>query len=315
MDYPEVYAVKHKDLDIRMASRSGGIFTAVSDYILDNNGVVYGCMLTEDLKIIHQRSETYDGRNKMRGSKYVQSDMCNVFREVKKDLDNNRYVLFSGTSCQSAGLQAFLGKKYEKLICVDIVCHGVPSPLIFEKYIQWQESQHGKCTDINFRNKKDFGWAAHIETLTFKKSDCSELKVNSSVFKTIFYSHAALRPCCYKCPYKDVIHPADITIADYWGIEKAAPGFSDNKGVSLVLINNKRGAEIFSAVKENTLCQECRIENSMQPPLKAPFPAPKNRAKFWEDFSSQPFSVIAEKYGKLSFITRVKKFLKKKFKK
>ena len=141
-DIPKTYAVKHIDSNVVEASRSGGIFTAISDYILENNGVVYGCVLTEDLKVIHARAENSLVRDKMRGSKYVQSHLGSIFKDVKNDLNMNKKVLFSGTSCQIKGLRNFLnGTNDKNLICVDIVCHGVPSPLIWKKYIEWHEKK------------------------------------------------------------------------------------------------------------------------------------------------------------------------------
>ena len=212
---PKVYAVKHKDEDTRAVSRSGGIFTALSDEVLEKHGVVYGCVLNENFDAVHVRADNTEDRNRMRGSKYIQSRLGDTFRNVKADLEEGRIVLFSGTSCQVAGLKAYLQKDYENLICVDIVCHGVPSTKVWDAYLSWQkEKNSSKITTVNFRNKKDFGWRAHMETLYFENNKV----VSSGVFRTLFYGHNVLRPSCYECPYKSVIHPGDITIADYWGI-------------------------------------------------------------------------------------------------
>ena len=162
---PLAFAVKHKNIEERMESRSGGIFTAVSDIILEQNGVVYGCALDENLQAVHIRAETTEERNRMRGSKYLQSRMGNNFHGVKDDLEQGRKVLFTGTFCQVAGLKSFLMKPYENLYCMDIICHAVPSPLIYRRYLQWQEERYGKINEIDFRNKNDFGWHSHIETL------------------------------------------------------------------------------------------------------------------------------------------------------
>lgn len=313
MSFPVVYAVKHKNIDIRMSSRSGGVFTALSDEVLKYNGIVYGCILTKDFEAIHVRAESTDERNKMRGSKYIQSDMGDTFKQVQMDLQNGKKVLFSGTSCQIAGLKAFLQKDYgDQLLCVDIVCHGVPSTLVWKKYLSWQEKKfNGKVTGVDFRNKIDFGWNTHVETLTIQKPDGNTTKIHSEIFKELFLGRLILRPCCYKCPYKDIVHPADITIADYWGIDKAAPGFSDNKGVSLVLINNAIGEAIFTNILNNLDVKECRIEDSMQPSLKAPFACPPDRELFWKEFKSKSFGYIARKYGRKPFIVRLKKKIKK----
>ncbi|MGL5435342.1 MAG: Coenzyme F420 hydrogenase/dehydrogenase, beta subunit C-terminal domain [Lachnospiraceae bacterium] len=309
---PKVYAVKHNNLDIRMLSRSGGIFTALSDTVLNRNGIIYGCVLTGDFLAVHLRAESPEERNLMRGSKYIQSSMGEMFKAVETDLKSGKEVLFSGTSCQISGLNAFLGKDYERLISIDVVCHGVPSPKVWKEYLIWQEDVNdAKCTTVDFRNKKDHGWEAHIETLTMTDQTGKQLEVHSEVFKNLFYGHNILRPACYKCPYKSVMHPGDITIADYWGIEKAAPGFSDNRGVSLVLINNERASDMFDTVKDCIDYQECLIEDSMQPPLIKPFEKPKEREQFWRDFYSVSFNKIAKKYGGIGLMAHVKKVIGK----
>lgn len=291
---PKVYAVKHKDESVRTASRSGGIFTAISNLLLDGSSVVYGCVLTDDYKAVHIRTENRVERDLMRGSKYIQSKLGDTYKNVRTDLCNGRSVLFTGTSCQIAGLCGFLGRKFDNLLCVDIVCHGVPSPVAWDSYLRWQEKKAGvKVISVDFRNKKDFGWRDHVETLTMDNGT----RVSSRVFKELFYGHNVLRPSCYECPFKSIMHPDDITIADYWGIEKAAPEFDDNKGVSLVLVNNERGNVVFESVKDNLIWKVTRIEDSIQPPLVAPFEKPKERPRFWRDFRNRDFVFIARKYG------------------
>lgn len=308
---PKVFAVKHKDNDIRMASRSGGIFTALSDEILNNNGVVYGCILNDKFEAIHVRADSKEMRNRMRGSKYVQSDMGDIFSAVKKDLKENKQVMFSGTSCQIAGLKSFLGCEYDNLLCVDIVCHGVPSPLIWKSYLQWQENKNGKCIAVDFRNKKDFGWSDHVETLIMMNKNGKQKAINSQVFTKLFYGHCILRPCCYECPYKSILHPGDITIADYWGIDKAAPGFNDDRGVSLVLVNNEKGFELFDKVNNVLNYQETKIEDSLQPPLVKPFEKPENREKFWDELYTSSFDEFVRKYGGNKLKSKIKLFINK----
>lgn len=305
---PNVFAVQHRDESVRKASRSGGIFSALSDYVLEQGGVVYGCVLTEDFEAVHVRTDNKYGRDQMRGSKYIQSRMNDTYKNVKHDLEADQKVLFSGTSCQVAGLKGYLGRKYENLLSVDIVCHGVPSPKVWKAYLAWQEIRsRSKVKTVDFRNKKDFGWREHIETLCLENGKA----INSKVFTNLFYGHNILRPCCYKCPYKSVMHPGDITIADYWGIEKAAPEFDDNKGVSLVLINNEKGKEVLDAVKAQIKWQETRLEDSMQPPLIGPFPEPENRKNFWSDFKNRDFDYIAKKYGCIGMGNKIKRVLRK----
>lgn len=212
--------------------------------------------MTDDFTAIHVRADSKDGRDRMRGSKYIQSSMGDTYKDVKRDLLDDRKVLFSGTSCQVAGLKSFLGKEYSNLLCIDIVCHGVPSPAVWKKYLMWQEEKnHGKTITVDFRNKTDFGWRDHKEKLSMDNGQV----INSTVFMSIFYSHLALRPYCYECSYKTIMHPGDITIADYWGIEEAAPEFDDNIGVSLVLVNNDVGEKVFESVKDAVRWKQTRM--------------------------------------------------------
>lgn len=305
---PKIFAVKHKDNEIRMSSRSGGIFTALSDEILNHKGIVYGCAMDTPYSAMHIRAENFEERDQMRGSKYIQSNMRNIFQRVKSDLDNGKEVLFSGTSCQISGLKGFLSKEYEKLVCVDIVCHGVPSPLVWKEYVKWQERRYNsKAIKVEFRNKRDFGWDAHVETLKLE----NEQIINGRIFANIFYSHNILRPCCYKCPYKAIVHPGDITIADYWGIDNIFPEFNDNKGVSLVLINNEKGFKLFNNIKEQIKYREGNLESCLQPPLVAPYEKPATREQFWEDFYAKSFSFIARKYGEYGQINNLKRKLRR----
>lgn len=310
--YPLTYAVKHKNFDIRIESRSGGIFTALSDDFLNTGGIVYGVVLDEQFKARHYRATNADERNRMRGSKYVQSIMGNTYIDVKVDLDAGKRVLFSGTLCQIAGLKGFLEKDYDNLLCIDILCHGVPSPKIWKGYLNWQESKHGKCLAVDFRNKKDYGWAEHVETITMEKRGKIR-KVDSRVFTTIFYSHLVLRECCHECPYKEIMHPGDITIADFWEIEQACPGFNDNKGVSLVFINNDKGYIAFDAITPNLDYSQTKLEESIRSSMFNQFPKPQQRNKFWRIFFANNFGVIARKFGGYTNANRLKQLIREIF--
>lgn len=304
-DQPISYAVKHKDEAVRATSRSGGIFTALSDYVIAEKGVIYGCVLDDNLAAVHIRAISKVDRDKMHGSKYIQSSIGATYRLAKEDLENGKVVLFSGTSCQISGFRSFLGKEYERLLCVDIVCHGVPSPEVWQKYLEW--SRKGRTiTAVDFRNKEKYGWADHVETLSFSNGE----ETDSRVFTKLFYSHNILRPSCYKCPYKSVIHPGDITIADYWGIDKAAPGFNDNKGVSLVMINNEKGQQYFNEVLATINYVKTDMKDSMQPPLIAPYPQPAGRDQFWKDFQTRSFDYVVKKYTEDKLLTKVKRKVK-----
>jgi coenzyme F420-reducing hydrogenase beta subunit len=308
IQYPVVYAVKHKDNDVRMDSRSGGVFTALSDYVLYNNGVIYGCSLDDGYMAVHTRATSGVERNAFRGSKYIQSDLKDIFKSVKTDLEAGKQVLFSGTSCQVDGLRAYLSEvDTSKLLCVDIVCHGVPSPMVWKDYLKWTSKKYKeKISWVDFRNKKKYGWRRHVETIGLENGS-----VDSRIFTTMFYKHHILRPSCFKCPYKSLLHSSDITIADFWGIEKAAPHFDDNKGVSLVLINNYVGEGFFQKINQHIASEQCDVNLCLQEPLINPYPEPKGRKRFWELYHRLRFSAIANIYGDSGILFNVRKRVRK----
>ena len=301
-----VYAVKHRDSKIREASRSGGVFTALSDYFFTNDGTVYGCIMDTPYHAVHKRATDAELRNLMRGSKYIQSSLGGVFEQVKKDLDLSRSVLFTGTPCQVKGLKKFLGFEYSNLFTVDIICHGVPSPLIWKDYVRYLENKQSKwAQSVDFRNKKKYGWNSHVESIQFDDGSV----IDSKTFATLFYDHNILRPSCYKCPYKCINHPGDITIGDYWGIEKVAPEFYDEKGVSLVIINSKKGKFLFDKCKDKMDIIREDINSCLQPPLIKPFPQPKGRMYFWEYYRTHDFEDVLKKYSDIGLKYKTHVFL------
>lgn len=168
---PDAYAARHKDMHEIETSRSGAAFIAISDRILEKGGVVYGAGFADHFRVVHKRATTKEERDEFKGSKYVQSDLTGVFRQVKKDLKEGLTVLFSGTPCQTSGLASYVGKKLrENLILVDIVCHGVPGPYMWRDYLDYLEKKQGsKICLVNFRDKQEYGWTAHKETFKFVK--------------------------------------------------------------------------------------------------------------------------------------------------
>lgn len=287
---------KHIKPEVRTLSRSGGVFVVLSDFILEKKGAVYGVAITSDFKVVHERTSTVDGRNRFCGSKYVQSDTGDMFSSVYEDLKNETPVLFSGTACQVDGLISFLKNKhlsdqfFSNLYTCDIVCHGVVSPLIWEdnvKYIK-KENKNSTLKTINFRDKT-FGWDSHIETYFFDNKS-----VQSTKYTSVFYEHTALRPCCYNCPYASTDRISDITLADAWGAKKYFPLFDDNKGVSLILINNIRGQDLFNQLKYLEV-QDVDITLMMQPNLMHPTHIPHNRNNFWKMYKTKGYEYVANK--------------------
>ena len=255
------YIVKQKDLDSRMLSRSGGIFAAISDQVLAQGGVIYGAGMDKNFNVVHKRAVNATERDELRGSKYVQSDMHNAYRLACEDLKAGRLVLFTGTPCQVDGIKALCPKGCEEhLVCMDIVCHGVPSPRVWNDYKAYVERKyHGKIEKIDFRNKERFGWSDHWETVTINGKEH-----DSQVYMKMFYEHTFLREACYVCPYKNLQRVSDISIADAWGVEAANPEFDDNRGVSLVLINTPKGEKWFLDSLQECDFKECDLEKYMQ---------------------------------------------------
>ncbi len=308
------YAAQHINNDVHMGSRSGGVFVALSDYIIDNNGSIYGCGYDNSFNVIHKRAINKNERNEFQGSKYVQSNMKNIYELVRKDLDEDKLVLFSGTPCQVAGLLNILNNKQkQKLYTVDIVCHGVPSPLIWKEYRKYLENKYnGKITKVDFRNKNKFGWSKHIESVWIdnKQHDSRE-------YTKLFYTHCLIRTSCYKCPYKTINRCSDITLGDYWGIGEFIEVPNYEKGTSLVLVNSEKGERIFDLIKSDLWFKETTIEQAKkkQHPLKLAFPQPKERVKMWKRFEENGIGSIIKRYSTpnlyIRCINKVKKVLSK----
>ena len=305
---PDAYAARHKDMKEVETSRSGAAFIAISDYILENGGVVYGAGYTDHFRVVHKRATTKEERDEFKGSKYVQSDMNTVFRQVKKDLKDGLTVLFSGTPCQTAGLNAYIGRKLrEHLILVDIVCHGVPGPNLWRDYIAYLEKKQGdKICWVNFRDKQEYGWAAHRETFKFVKGG------GKMIFTYLFYQHIMFRPSCRKCHFANTKRPSDITIADYWGWEKTDPDINkDDKGVSLILINTEKGRKLFDTIKDRMTVIPAELENCMQPNLLHPSVFNQKWKNFEKDYERKGFEYVMKKYGEDNWRHKVRKVLRR----
>lgn len=296
---PLVFAVRHKKISEIESSRSGAMFNALTDEILKNGGVIYGVGYKDNFRVAHKRAVNKEERNEFKGSKYVQSDLGFIFKQVKQDLKNGLIVLFSGTPCQTAGLTSFLMKTdTRKLILCDIVCHGVPSPYIWRDYLVYIEKKYKqRIVQVNFRDKS-LGWAAHKESFVFGNGN----KVFSYSYTSLFYKHVIIRPSCGNCKYTNTSRPSDITLADFWGIEKVSTDFNaDNKGVSLVLLNTPKGIELFEKVKTDLNFIECNIIDCLQPNLQKPTTLSVLSANLSVDYKNRGFKFVSDKYGETGF--------------
>lgn len=319
LSVPEAYGARHKDMSEVETSRSGAAFIAISDWVLEQGGIVYGVGYADHFRVVHKRAVTKEERDEFKGSKYVQSDMGTIFRQVKQDLRDGKIVLFSGTPCQTAGLNSYIGKKYrENLYLVDIVCHGVPSPYIWRDYLSYIEKKYKKKVSVvNFRDKGEYGWAAHKETFIF--GDGEKITPEQSPYTDLFYKHIMLRQSCGSCHYCNTVRPSDITIADFWGFEKTNVEINeDNKGVSLLLINTDKGHRVLEEIKNKMCLISAKLDNCLQANLMHPSILNAKSKEFESLYVKRGFIYVLKKYtnvglnsiiGKLTH--RIHKFIRK----
>lgn len=310
---PIAFGVRHKKMSEIETSRSGAAFIALSDWVLKQNGVIYGAGYTDHFRVVHKRATTPIERNEFKGSKYVQSDLTGIFPLIKEDLKNGKTVLFSGTPCQTAGLRSYIPSRLQSnLYVIDIICHGVPSPYVWRDYLKMIEQKAGeKAIAVDFRNKKDFGWAAHKETFYFK-----EHKQTTTEYTNLFYKHIMFRHSCQKCHYTNLKRPSDITIADFWGWQKTDVNFNaDDKGCSLVFCNTEKGKEWFKKIQSEINQIPANIANCMQPNLVSASEISPLRNKFEKDYIQQGIKYVINKYTKTPLLQRGKQKIKRIIKK
>lgn len=277
---PQTYAVMAND-EIRKVSSSGGAFTVLAQHILNQNGLVCAAGYDENMKVCHQIIEKEDDLTKLRGSKYVQSEIGESYKNIKLYLSQGNKVLFIGTPCQVAGLKNFLDKKYENLLTADLICHGVPSPSLFEKYLK-EEFNGEKVLNVNFRDKKE-GWGGEYILTTTTINGKYSKKDSQDSYLSAFFANISLRKSCYKCKYTRFPRMGDFTIADCWG---AKSDINDKKGTSALFINNPKAEEIFNILRNNfKLAKEIPFEfqSRIQIPLRYPAPIHPARTDFYED--------------------------------
>ena len=302
----EIYSGWSIDEDVRMKSSSGGAFTVLAEYVLNSEGVVFGCMLNEHLVAVHDYIEKVEDIEKLRGSKYVQSEIKYNYLKAKEFLNEGRLVLFSGTPCQISGLNAFLRRDYENLITVDIICHGVPSPMLFEDYKRYikEEKKITEIRNIQFRDKKKSWILFNIKIQGIDKST-NEGKVYYGGWlkdKWIrgFLSDNFLRKSCYHCKYSNIQRISDFTIADWWGYmpQKDEDYSFLRKGVSSIACNTSKSVKLWGMLKEKFIYRR-RTEREYlrsNPSLTHAFAIPETRTSFWFDYRNKGFKYVANKY-------------------
>ena len=273
----KAYATKNKNEEKRRNSTSGGMFKILAEYVIQKQGVVFGVKLNENLVAIHDYSQTIEGCKAFSFSKYVRSDLGHSYEKVKEFLENDCYVLFTGTPCQIQGLKSYLGKDNEKLILCEIICHANPSPKVLKMYIKNHENlEKKKVKTIYFRSKnEEMNNNAYIEF-----EDGTKKKIQEYI--TAFSGNQLInRPSCYNCQFVDENRKADFTIGDFWGIEKVLPSFNDGKGISLFTVNTEKAEKIFNEIKQNMEYQKTDLELAFKYNHYSNLPINKNRFKFF----------------------------------
>ena len=301
-----VYACWTNNKVLRLKSSSGGLFTELASVILEKSGIIFGAALDDNLIVYHTFEDTENGLAKLRGSKYVQSIIGKSYKKVKEFLIKEKIVLFSGTPCQIAGLLAYLQKDYKNLYTLDIVCHGVPSPLIFEEYKSYIEKKiNNKIYNIKFRDKK-YSWIYYNisinEAVINKKSKSYIGSYYSDPYIRGFLRDYFLRPSCHECKYTNLDRMGDVTMADYWGYKKQQKTDKNFKelGVSLAIINTDKGKKLFNDCKPNLTYFSKTLKDALSTnkSLSEPFPMPYNREAFWNDYRSMSFEKLVKKWLK-----------------
>lgn len=296
-----------KNEEIRRKSSSGGIFSVIAEWIIQQNGVVFGAAFDEKFEVHHIAVETKEKLGKLRGSKYVQSRLENTYPEAKQYLEMKRKVLFTGTACQIAGLKKYLNKEYENLYTVDVLCHGVPSPKIWRMYLEDKKEQyHATIEKIEFRNKNT-GWKNYSVNMEFSDMQRYCVHFYEDKYMRMFLDNIDLRPSCYACHFKGFPRISDLTIGDSWGIENHMPDMDDDKGTSIILINSFNGMKMFEAIKENLIVKEAELDETLPPTAdsRRPVEMHPNRKKYWEGVSEGESFDNLYGYLQKSFIQKV----------
>lgn len=300
----ECYAAKNLDETLRSKSSSGGIFIPIAASVLKDGGVVFGAKYNEQWKVVHASAQSLQEIDAFRGSKYVQSEIGDTFIEAETYLKKGQKVLFSGTPCQVAALHKYLRKEYDNLITVDVVCHGTPSPMVWRDYVS-QLPMTG-VHEIRMKDKST-GWRGSSFSLIGDdgKTIFTE-RASSNKYLMAFFRNLTLRPSCFKCPAKEGKSGSDVTLADYWGIEKLQPSMDDNKGTSFVCVNTPKGEDIIKSLGFQLYSADYETTASYNSCLYQSTPEPCTRTDFWKEYHEQGISaLLALKPAKQNIIKRI----------
>ena len=306
------YMAINKNIEDLSNSSSGGIFYLLAKYVIEQNGVVFGVEYNDKMEAQHNYYDDLKDCKKFQGSKYVRSNLNNMYIKVKENLLNGKYVLFTGTPCQCQGLKKFLKKDYNNLILCDIICHSNPSPKVFKKYISELEQKYNKKI-VNFIHRpKDKGWHPISSTVVFDDGT----KIDDSLYFNAFGLELLGRPSCHQCKFTERKRVTDFTIADLWGVEKILPDMvDDNTGISLICINSEKAAKIFKNINKKMFIKEVDKKIAFSYNHNTNVKVHRNREKFFKEIDNIAITENMKKNLKESQIRKVLKRIKKNVKK
>lgn len=313
---PIVYAALHKDDHTRRESTSGGLFSALANKIYEKGGYVGGAVYNDDFYVEHLISNNPADLIRIRGSKHFQSNTTGLFKQTKKLLRNGENVLICAAPCQIASLRLFLGKEYENLTTVDFICLGINSPKIFHKHLESLEHKYGaKTVSVQGKNK-DNGWRSLAYKISFENNKVYLREgIKDNFTRGFIGAQINCRPTCYECKYKEFPRISDITLGDFWGIEKVDKTMDDNMGTSAVLLNSNKGIVLFDSIKDQIKSMELSISDVLpgnQALIHSIFKPTINREEFYNDLDKISFDMVVKKYYPLEnqYMSKIKKGLK-----
>lgn len=307
------YGINSNNEEERENSSSGGVFSLLARLILNQNGIVFGATMSNDYKkVFHTSINNVNDLFRLRGSKYLQSQINNTYVEVKEFLESGKIVLFVGTPCQVEGLLSFLKRDYDNLYTLDFICHGVPSHFAWEEYVNYRERKaKSNIKEVFFRYKKP-SWSMYSIKLKFENGKTYEqLHIDDLYFKT-FMDNYTLRPSCYDCKFKKINRKSDITLADLWGAQDITPKLFDDLGTSLIIIHSKKGKKIINEILDDVNHVEINLNDAIHHNnslIKSEI-YPEQRSSFYLDLSNGGFDFIAKKYYQLSLKDKIIGMLK-----
>lgn len=305
---PTAYAAYNKNDVIRRESSSGGLFTLIAEHVIDNGGVVFGAVFNENFNVLHVAAECKEDLSKMRCSKYVQSKIGDTYKQAEDLLKQGRRVLFTGTPCQISGLKSYLGREYDNLMCQDIICHGVPSPMVWQKYVAFREKKAAATVNAaSFRSKIN-GWKDFSLSMIHENGVEYSDTINRDMYLVAFNKNLYLRPSCYSCVFKTEQREADITLADFWGIQNVVPEMDDDKGTSLLIIHSEKGHRVFDEIKDKVISLQVEIKDAAKynPAMMKSMAVHPYRKDFFAALNSSEFDTLINKYCKDKLSERIK---------